>query len=401
MPFLLLFISGLLLVLGSLTAVEIRGWMNWKLAVLAGEYGHRVAPVAAAIAALAVVELVATPSGVTGLVVVCAVTALGLLLKPTWQAARIGRGLPAQFDAFAAPTVTGAGSRPTAQRGGPRKEHGGESDAGTEPPFRISTYFRRQPPQVAVQTHRFTSQLELDFFPPVTTRGLARAPCVLVIHGGGWDSGDQRQFTSFHHALAQAGFAVAAMTYRLAPQHRWPAQEEDILTALSWLKAHADALVIDANRLVLLGRSAGAHLALTAAYRNPDPAVRGVVSLYGPADLEFAWNCGNLDKVLDSPKLMTQLIGTSYPVAADAYRQASAYFFVGRKTPPTLLMHGRLDPLVWYRQSRRLAARLAEHGVPHLHVEFPWATHAFDYKIHGPGGQLTLWSVLRFARAVT
>jgi acetyl esterase/lipase len=56
---------------------------------------------------------------------------------------------------------------------------------------------------------------------------------------------------------------------------------------------------------------------------------------------------------------------------------------------------------VWHRHSVRLEARLAEFGVPRVFVSLPWATHAFDFNLHGPGGQLTTYSVEWFLRSVT
>jgi len=88
-------------------------------------------------------------------------------------------------------------------------------------------------------------------------------------------------------------------------------------------------------------------------------------------------------------------------VARAAYDSASAYLHVAKSTPPTLLLHGQLDTLVWHRQSERLAARLGEHRVPPAFVSLPWATHAFEFNLAGPGGQLTTFSIEWFLAAVT
>ena len=66
-----------------------------------------------------------------------------------------------------------------------------------------------------------------------------------------------------------------------------------------------------------------------------------------------------------------------------------------------MLLHGQLDALTWHRHSERLAARLAEFGVPHAFVSLPWATHAFEFNLNGPGGQLTTYAVEWFLAAVT
>jgi acetyl esterase/lipase len=64
-------------------------------------------------------------------------------------------------------------------------------------------------------------------------------------------------------------------------------------------------------------------------------------------------------------------------------------------------MHGQLDALVWHRQSERLAQRLTDAGVPHVFISLPWATHAFEVNVNGPGGQLTTYAVEWFLAAVT
>jgi acetyl esterase/lipase len=224
---------------------------------------------------------------------------------------------------------------------------------------------------------------------------------VLAIHGGGWDSGDRTQLPEINHRLARRGYAVAALDYRLAPRWRWPAQRDDIGAALAYLKAHAGELGIDRARFVLFGRSAGGQIATACAYTAEDASIRGVASFYGPQDLRFAWAYARPDDVLNSFLLLKQYLGGPPETEGPVYDSASAYFHVGARTPPTLLMHGDLDTLVWHRQSERLNARLAEAGVPHLFVSLPWATHAFDYNLDGPGGQLATEALDGFLAAVT
>jgi acetyl esterase/lipase len=126
-----------------------------------------------------------------------------------------------------------------------------------------------------------------------------------------------------------------------------------------------------------------------------------VIALYGPADLEFAYAYGREDDILKSPRLLRQFLGGSPAEVPAAYASASGIRQVGPAGPPTLLMHGELDPLVWHRQSERLDRRLAELGVPHVFVSLPWATHAFEYNLNGPGGQLATYAVEWFLAAAT
>lgn len=223
-----------------------------------------------------------------------------------------------------------------------------------------------------------------------------KRPFVLVIHGGGWDSGQRDDFPAWSRAIASLGYVVLDADYRLAPAHPWPAQREDLLKALRYATEHAAGLGLDPNRCVLFGRSAGAHLALATAYLADDPRIQGVISFYGPADLFFAYQYGKPDDILKSLDLLKHLCGGTPESAKAAYLECSPYFHVSAKTPPTLLAHGDIDALVWNKQSIRLSAQLQAAGRPHAFLELPWATHAFDYNFQGPSGQLAWSAVQRF-----
>ena len=110
-------------------------------------------------------------------------------------------------------------------------------------------------------------------------------PAIIVIHGGSWSDGDRREFAAFNAYLASRDYVVAAIDYRLAPQWRFPAARDDVLNGVAFLKVYASELRIDPTRLALLGRSGGGQLALLAAYTAQEPAIKGVISLYGPSDL--------------------------------------------------------------------------------------------------------------------
>jgi acetyl esterase/lipase len=223
----------------------------------------------------------------------------------------------------------------------------------------------------------------------------------VLVHGGGWSGGDRKQIPAYNHWLARRGYAVAAISYRLAPQFRWPAQRDDTLAVIAFLKSRAAELGIDPTRLVLLGRSAGGQVALAVAYTANDPAIRGVVALYAPSDLIFGYVNTHENDMIRSPTLMRQFLGGTPDSARANYKSASPLFHVGPRTPPTLLLHGENDALVWHRHSVRLDARLAEAGVPHAFVSLPWAGHALDFNRHGPGGQLTAFALEWFLERVT
>ena len=171
--------------------------------------------------------------------------------------------------------------------------------------------------------------------------------------------------------------------------------------AIDFVRGRARQWNVDADGIVLLGRSAGAQLALLAAYTADVNAVRGVVSIYGPADLQFAWDHPGNRRVYDGTGALERYLGGPPSAVPAAYRESSPYLLVGESTPPTLLIHGRKDEIVWVEQSRRLDARLADAGRPRLLLELPWATHGCDFTLAGPCGQLTTYAVERFLAAVT
>jgi acetyl esterase/lipase len=90
------------------------------------------------------------------------------------------------------------------------------------------------------------------------------------------------------------------------------------------------------------------------------------------------------------------------PAAAKAnYESASGHQHVRRGSPPTLMVHGTIDTLVWYRHSERLDGRLAEARVSHAYVALPWGTHAFEFHLAGPSAQLATYALEHFLAVVT
>lgn len=370
-----LIIAGSLLLLGLFTVVRAPPWSPWKLAVLAGEFGHGLAAIAIVTALAAWFTRNGAPP-VAFATVAVAVAAAVLLLVPLWQAGRIARGLPSTL----------------------------EKQFGVHAPGRealsVRNLFGRAVEAVPTETLLVREGLPLDLYRPVRADGHA-APCVVVVHGGGWDGGDRAQLPELNYWLARRGYAVAAISYRLAPKHLWPAQLEDVRAALDFLTDRAHALGIDPGRLVLMGRSAGGQLAQMAGYTASAARLRGVIAFYAPSDLYFGYVNTHENDMLKSRVLMRQLLGGPPESVRANYDAASALNFVSPRSPPTLLLHGHNDPIAWDRHSERLAARLAECKVPHAYVALPWATHAFDYNLRGPGGQLATFAIEWFLAAVT
>lgn len=374
------FASVMLLLFSLLAVWRVPTVPGWKLALVATEFGHWVALVPAG---LALVSWFALGGGPRVCVLLLNTAAVAMLLSPAVRAVAVARKADLAW--------TSSGLAAFAVTDSERGIRWGALWQGADDSLPVG------------ETHIFVRrdgvELALDFFRPPASRATP-APCVVVVHGGGWDSGERTQLPAMNSALVANGFAVASVDYRLAPRWRWPAPRDDVTAALHWLRDHAGDLGIAPDNFVLLGRSAGGQIALATAYRLGRSEVRGVISLYGPADLHFAYVHGTENDTLRSPALLRAYLGGAPDVERAVYDDASPYFEVSANVPPTLLLHGAGDTLVWHRQSERLADKLSATGAPHLFISLPWATHAFDYNLNGPGGQITRAAVLRFLRAV-
>ncbi|HET8715062.1 MAG TPA: prolyl oligopeptidase family serine peptidase, partial [Holophagaceae bacterium] len=129
------------------------------------------------------------------------------------------------------------------------------------------------------------------------------------------------------------------------------------------------------------------------------PGLKALVAFYAPADLDFAYAYSKPDDLLHSRQLEEAYLGGDPRTRAAAYHDASAPRFVTGDAPPTLLLHGPGDPLVWFKQSERLKAKLDAEKVPSALVALPFATHGFDWTPNGPDGQLADGLVAAFLEA--
>lgn len=266
-------------------------------------------------------------------------------------------------------------------------------------PITADRILNPHPVHLAPQTHVYDHAhgLTLNLFPG---RKAGLRPVVVLLHGGAWARGDATQLTSTPTYLCDLGYSVVALNYRLAPTHSHPAQLDDIDRALGWVAMHSKALNLDPNRVVLMGRSAGGHLALLSAYAR-HPYLCGVAALYPPTDLVWSWAHPTPSWILDTPGSLTDFVGAPLDQATEAYREASPLQMAHADCPPTLLMHGGRDELVYPKQSQRLAATLARLGVQHQFIETPWDTHGFDANLKGPGGLIWTHALEHFLSAVT
>jgi acetyl esterase/lipase len=212
-------------------------------------------------------------------------------------------------------------------------------------------------------------ELKMDAYLP-TIRDNKPAPAILYAHGGGWNDGDKSEASAAAPQFAAMGYMVASINYRLAPQHKWPAQIEDVKCAVRHLRANAATYRIDPDRIGVIGGSAGGQLAALAGLTGPEAGFEGnggypeqssqvqaVVDIFGPT------NFATMD-LQPHRASVEQLLGIPLEQATEALRRASPISYVRGDAPPFFILHGDKDDLVPLSQSQELYDRLRAAGTP-------------------------------------
>jgi len=239
---------------------------------------------------------------------------------------------------------------------------------------------------------------KLDLYLPKSRKAGEKSPAVLLIHGGGWKEGDKRQprEIEFGTTLAENGYVTASINYALRSTGKFPLNLQDCKNGVRYLRAHADELGIDPDRISVMGGSAGGHLALLVAYTADQPylapsqpypgisdKVSCVVDFYGISNLATRKETDPSGKPLKIEPLdsTTQSIFGSTP---QDWKKASPVTYVKRNVPPTLILHGRKDTTVDSDQSQELADALKKAGATYEIIWLPNAPHSFSFQYAVP-----------------
>jgi acetyl esterase/lipase len=215
------------------------------------------------------------------------------------------------------------------------------------------------------------------YLPPA---GGKPAPIVINIHGGGWNHGTKESQTGFN-TFFKNGFAVANIEYRLTGQATAPAAVEDTRCALIYVIKHVKEWNIDPNKIVIMGGSAGGHLALMGGLLGsdhrfdtncndvPEVKVAAIIDKYGITDV-WDWAYGpNI-----TSKSATRWLGDRASDEKFA-RSLSPISYITKNSPPTFVVHGDADPTVPYQQSVALHKKLEEAGVMTQFMTIPGGKH--------------------------
>jgi acetyl esterase/lipase len=259
--------------------------------------------------------------------------------------------------------------------------------------------FGQSAPEVVIEKdivygHSDGVDLKLDLAKPPSGQG--PFPALVCIHGGAWQMGEKSAYEPVIRQLASYGYVAAAVEYRLAPAHKWPAQIEDVKCAVRYLRAHAKDLNIDPAKMGAVGDSAGGHLSLLLGLMDPKDGLEGtggnpeqsskvqaVANFYGPTDLRVWRLTPEADAELkksggkDSNTWLVDLLGTS-DRAAPVMAQMSPITYVDAGDSPIITFHGTADPLVPIEQAKLLHAALEKAGVTQKLVPMEGAGHGFD-----------------------
>lgn len=235
---------------------------------------------------------------------------------------------------------------------------------------------------VTYATHGKEKPILADLYLPVDEQ--EPHPTILMVHGGAWFSGNKVHVTRHAQSAAEAGYAVVAINYRLAPRHKFPAQLNDCTQALRWIGTHADEYGFDVDRVAAYGYSAGAHLVCLLGMTQGGielevpvgvdnqtdlddlPTLKAIVA--GGTPSEFSW----------IPQESTRLafwLGGSRQALPNVYTQASPTTHVDPLDPPVFLFHGSSDRIVPVSSANRLAKELKANQIDSTLFVIPEAGH--------------------------
>ena len=194
--------------------------------------------------------------------------------------------------------------------------------------------------------------LHADVFYPIKING--KIPAIVLIHGGGWASGDKSLLVPMAQKLAEEGFFTASVEYRLSPEAKYPAAILDLKTFIKWVKIHAERYHIDTTKIAVLGCSAGATLAtflgVTAQnqkfqshkiYGKVSDKVQAIINIDGILDFTDPAESGK-DNNPQKPSAGARWFGYTFKQNPEIWIEASPLTYVDKNTPPTLFINSAL-----------------------------------------------------------
>ncbi|MFK7770614.1 MAG: alpha/beta hydrolase fold domain-containing protein [Saprospiraceae bacterium] len=234
----------------------------------------------------------------------------------------------------------------------------------------------------------------LDLYLPDDNR--KTTPLIIFFHGGGWMSGGRKIIEPGVLRQVKRGYAVASVSYSFIPWRRWPNQAYEIKAAVRWLRTNAEAYNLDADKFLIWGVSAGAHLVNVLGCSNSSQElegdleprnilseVQGVVSWYGFSDFSQMGKNGFFAFLTNIATSF--LVGERIKMNTAKTQNANPINYINHNTPPFFIMHGAKDTIVNIHQSELLHAALQQQGIQSTYTRIPNYFHAdvrFNREIH-------------------
>ncbi|HEV8565164.1 MAG TPA: alpha/beta hydrolase [Actinomycetota bacterium] len=224
--------------------------------------------------------------------------------------------------------------------------------------------------------------LALDAYVPDGARNL---PGVIIIHGGGWNSGKKEDAAWLAESLVQTGFVAFSIDYRLAPRYPFPAAINDVQAAIAFVRQHANDYGVDPTKLATIGGSAGGQLASLAAMWGKGPLdtgtrVMAAASISGPQDMA---------KLATEPNPRIQsavwaFLGCSSASSCQqAGEKASPISYVDPSDPPIMITNSS-EEFIPVDQATDMDAALTAAGVEHQLLIIPGDTHGLSQRRVAP-----------------
>ncbi|WP_293374756.1 alpha/beta hydrolase [Nevskia sp.] len=223
-----------------------------------------------------------------------------------------------------------------------------------------------------------------DLYTPAGTPPPGGWPAVVVIHGGGWKSGDREQVEGIARRVARRGYVTLNITYRLVPEAIFPKPVADVQQAVRWLRSNAGQHRVNPQRIGAWGYSAGAHLAALVGSLSPgdrlyqpDAGLKAIVAGGTPSDL----------RKFHGGTLVPNFLGERWSEGSVAFRESSPAAYVTPGDPPVFLYHGGWDTLVPFDQASDYKIALDAAGVPNELYELRGLGHITAFLMDGEAVQ--------------
>jgi len=239
-----------------------------------------------------------------------------------------------------------------------------------------STYAKLKPdyPQITIASSRVPASVDvirgpqLDLYLPA--KRPAGLPGIVLVHGGGWRSGDRGNLAPMAIRLAELGYASATVSYRLSGEAKYPAAVDDVRAVVRWMRSRPE---IDPHRIAIAGGSAGGQIASLVGVTGSD--VRAIINIDGLSDFTSPEALRHEDDPAKNPSAAGAWFGGRYAEKSALWREASSTFYVGPTTPPILFIGSGQPRFSVGREA--MIDKMNAHGIASQVLLLPGTPHSF------------------------